>query len=171
MSAEEKRRHRQAYKTRHREKHLAVTAVGKAVKEGVLVRPDVCERCGEAGPVQAHHADYERRLDVGWLCVACHSGEHTANRVRVDMRLPEDLLQAVDAARGDASRTRFVERAVRAALAVSERPVPVHPNAAIKQTESHATKRPVKVGARADVNDAYQRMMAERQARMNQGKA
>ena len=34
-----------------------------------------CERCGSTN-AQLHHDDYERPLDVRWLCPACHGLEH-----------------------------------------------------------------------------------------------
>lgn len=73
--AEIKRAERQSWKARHREKHLAQKACQKAVARGTLVRPDACERCG-GGPVQGHHPDYEKRLEVVWLCPRCHGEEH-----------------------------------------------------------------------------------------------
>lgn len=51
-------------------------ATMKAVYAGVLERPDKCE-CG-SGPVEAHHYDYDKPLDVEWLCRTCHSKEHQA---------------------------------------------------------------------------------------------
>lgn len=53
------------------ERHHARRAVQKAVKRGSIVRPLTCERCG-AGSPQAHHANYEDRFAVRWLCVLCH---------------------------------------------------------------------------------------------------
>lgn len=35
-----------------------------------------------------------------------------SNKVQVGMRLPEELIQRVDAVRGDVSRTRWIERAI-----------------------------------------------------------
>lgn len=36
-----------------------------------------CESCG-AENAQRHHDDYERPLDVRWLCSSCHGREHRA---------------------------------------------------------------------------------------------
>lgn len=41
---------------------------------------------------------------------------HDQGRVQVGLRLSRELLERVDAARGDVSRTRWFERAVEAAL-------------------------------------------------------
>ena len=66
--------HPEKYRSRVRHPHhlVAHTAVASALKHGILVRPDACSECGNAGRIEAHHADYERLLDVEWLCVPCH---------------------------------------------------------------------------------------------------
>lgn len=51
-----------------------------AIKNRVLVRPDACEKCGRKdrkasdgrSTIHAHHQDYNRPLDVEWLCAKCH---------------------------------------------------------------------------------------------------
>lgn len=57
----------------------AYEAVRHAVRDGRLVRPEVCEDCGrppERGWVQAHHDDYTQFLKVRWLCPICHKRLH-----------------------------------------------------------------------------------------------
>ena len=44
--------------------------VRKAIRNGVLVRQP-CEVCGSE-PSDAHHDDYEKPLDVRWLCRLHH---------------------------------------------------------------------------------------------------
>ena len=46
----------------------------KAIKDGKLIRKP-CEVCG-ARPVDAHHNDYDRPLDVRWLCQKHHRRFH-----------------------------------------------------------------------------------------------
>lgn len=78
-----KRRVRE-HEARAPEQVAARRAVRNALRDGVLARPDLCEGCGSEGlatkdgrsPIQAHHADYSRPLDVTWLCTACHGAEH-----------------------------------------------------------------------------------------------
>ena len=48
----------------------AITA--KAIRDGVLVRPERCENGCDARP-EAAHIDYTRPLDVLWLCRPCHA--------------------------------------------------------------------------------------------------
>jgi hypothetical protein len=55
----------------------AHAAVARAIRLGELSsRP--CEECGEPKTV-AHHDDYERPLDVRWLCHSHHRRWHAAN--------------------------------------------------------------------------------------------
>jgi hypothetical protein len=61
----------------------AVLAVGKAIKNGVLIRSVACERCGKEGNLYAHHyKGYTREhyLTVQWLCPQCHRKEHRDNK-------------------------------------------------------------------------------------------
>lgn len=55
--------------------HYLVT---QAARRGVLVRPAHCPQCGEAGRIEAHHADYARPLEVDWLYRRCHQRLHAA---------------------------------------------------------------------------------------------
>ena len=63
-----------AWATRNPEAKAAHLAVRNAVRSGELVRPVVCEGCGEEKPLQGHHESYDedRWLDVDWLCQRCH---------------------------------------------------------------------------------------------------
>ena len=61
---------RQADKRRSR----AHNAVARAVKKGVLI-PQPCQICGSIDVV-AHHEDYDKPLDVNWLCQAHHVAHH-----------------------------------------------------------------------------------------------
>jgi ribosomal protein S27AE len=53
---------------------VAHSAVSKAIREGRLDR-NPCVRCGEAKSV-AHHEDYDKPLEVMWLCQPCHKQRH-----------------------------------------------------------------------------------------------
>jgi hypothetical protein len=57
-------------------KYKAQTAVGNALRDGKIIRPESCEVCGVAGEVHGHHADYSVPLGVVWVCVKCHSALH-----------------------------------------------------------------------------------------------
>lgn len=48
------------------------STVSRAIKRGLLIRPDTCEQCGLDGGITAAHSDYRRPLVVRWLCRSCH---------------------------------------------------------------------------------------------------
>jgi hypothetical protein len=76
----ENRRARAAAKKRYRRQHPERVRAGWRVKEalrtGRLARPDRCEDCGRACIPHGHHDDYEKPLQVRWLCNACHARAH-----------------------------------------------------------------------------------------------
>jgi hypothetical protein len=53
----------------------AHAAVAAAIRRGQMVRQP-CEVCGRADHVHAHHDDYEKKLDVRWLCPPHHLAAH-----------------------------------------------------------------------------------------------
>lgn len=60
--------------------------VERAVQIGALKKPSVCSRCKKSdrfsdgrSNIQAHHDDYNRPLDVRWLCQRCHHRWHQTN--------------------------------------------------------------------------------------------
>lgn len=64
----------------------AQNAAWKAIKRGILI-PQPCEVCGAYGQmadgkniVQAHHDDYNKPLEVRWLCQKCHYEWHKTNK-------------------------------------------------------------------------------------------
>lgn len=49
------------------------------VKSGVIIKPTQCSLCNnyfQKRWIQAHHEDYNRPLDVLWLCDICHKKKH-----------------------------------------------------------------------------------------------
>ena len=62
--------------------------VEQAVRKGVLV-PEACEKCGASGKasdgrslVHGHHDDYNKPLEVRWLCQKCHHIWHKTNKAK-----------------------------------------------------------------------------------------
>jgi hypothetical protein len=77
--AAKKRAWRLAHPGVDRRLRLAHWTVDNAVRSGRLVRPETCSRCGAGGRIEAHHYlgyEPEHRLDVRWLCTACHGAAH-----------------------------------------------------------------------------------------------
>jgi hypothetical protein len=84
--------HNRRWRTRNPEKRLelgarwwkkypkkmkAQHALNHAIKDGRIIRPGICERCGNSSQViEGHHFDYEKPLEVLWLCHSCHQEIH-----------------------------------------------------------------------------------------------
>lgn len=72
------------YRGGWRSSDRAQNKMEKAIERGELVRPDTCENCGKRpgqgkdgrSLIQGHHDDYNRPLDVRWLCQPCHHEWH-----------------------------------------------------------------------------------------------
>ena len=58
--------------TEYRRRVAANSAVAYALRTGRLTKPEQCEGCARPGPLEGAHADYDRKLDVRWLCHPCH---------------------------------------------------------------------------------------------------
>lgn len=52
----------------------AHNAVARAIKSGALVKQN-CARCNDEKSL-AHHEDYDKKLEVVWLCQPCHKQRH-----------------------------------------------------------------------------------------------
>lgn len=83
-----------------------------ALSKGILVRPEQCQRCGETpkptrdgrAAIQAHHHDYDKPLDVEWICARCHRvetplpekmGAKAAGEVNGQAKLTEEIVQMI----------------------------------------------------------------------------
>ena len=55
-------------------KEVAVKAVSHAIRAGKISK-QLCEICGNI-KVEAHHQDYQKPLEVKWLCPKCHRKLH-----------------------------------------------------------------------------------------------
>jgi len=62
------------WRTEDKRRVACHNAVARAIKAGKLV-PEPCVRC-QSEKSLAHHEDYDKPLDVMWLCQPCHSQRH-----------------------------------------------------------------------------------------------
>lgn len=79
----------------------------KAVKKGVLVNPGLCSKCGcentfkdGRSGIQAHHCDYDKPLDVIWLCQKCHHEWHKNNKAKNETEKNESGSRPIDIVSG-----------------------------------------------------------------------
>lgn len=70
-------RMRDKYPDKYRARVLLNAAVGR--KE--IVKPDQCEICLCVKRLCGHHDDYNKPLEVRWLCYSCHTKWHKENGI------------------------------------------------------------------------------------------
>jgi hypothetical protein len=73
------RRRQQTHGSPYWRRYAACQLVYWAVVTGYIPRKYNCEKCGidaKHAKLQRHHPDYDRPLDVVWLCTMCHAKEH-----------------------------------------------------------------------------------------------
>ena len=63
-----------AWRQEDKRRQRAHNAVRRAINKGILV-VSPCSRCFSTRAV-AHHEDYDKPLDVMWLCQPCHKQRH-----------------------------------------------------------------------------------------------
>lgn len=63
------------YRRSHRKRITATNKANYAKRKGLLVKR-ACERCGSTENIDSHHDDYDKPLDVRWLCRSCHKRLH-----------------------------------------------------------------------------------------------
>lgn len=57
-------------------KRRAHWRIYRAVKAGKITRPNKCERCLNICKPNGHHDDYNKPLEIMWLCQLCHKKRH-----------------------------------------------------------------------------------------------
>lgn len=58
------------------EKTKARYLLNAAVKKGLVLKPEKCEGCDLTKKLQGHHDNYDKPLEVRWLCTGCHANRH-----------------------------------------------------------------------------------------------
>ena len=53
----------------------------RAIEKGILIRKTHCEQCSNTDDIIcSHHDDYNKPLEVRWLCIKCHFEWHKQNK-------------------------------------------------------------------------------------------
>jgi len=66
------KKHTIEWRLKNPEKYLAHNVVNNAIRDGKIVKPTLCEICGEKAKLHGHHYDYSKPMEVIWLCPECH---------------------------------------------------------------------------------------------------
>lgn len=68
-----------AWRDRNPAIYSAHIAVNNAIRDGKLYKPGSCDECDIECSPHGHHCDYNKPLDVMWLCDTCHKQWHRDN--------------------------------------------------------------------------------------------
>ena len=60
---------------KHPERARARKKIHNLIERKKIIRPTVCEKCNKESFCEAHHEDYDKPLEVKWLCRRCHEQE------------------------------------------------------------------------------------------------
>jgi|WetSurMetagenome_2_1015567.scaffolds.fasta_scaffold448103_1 hypothetical protein len=72
------------YEKKNPEKISAQRKVRNEIKRGRMIRPEICEICKKTGNIAAHHEDYNKPLEVIWMCEYCHLYHHQRSRFHAE---------------------------------------------------------------------------------------
>lgn len=61
---------------KNKHKKNANLKVARALLNGTIIKLSNCEKCGSSEKLEAHHENYNKPLDVIWLCIKCHNNRH-----------------------------------------------------------------------------------------------
>ena len=63
----------------HIRRNKAIEVVREAMRIGKIIKPSICSKCSkeiDSLNLHAYHDDYDKPLEVIWLCIGCHFGLH-----------------------------------------------------------------------------------------------
>lgn len=79
IGAQNVQKAKDSYIKRNPKIRIAHSAVSNAIRDGKLIRASNCESCRAELFTEAHHCDYNKPLEVLWLCDRCHKDWHLNN--------------------------------------------------------------------------------------------
>jgi len=62
--------------SKNKAKVKAALMVNYEIRKGRIKRPSECSNCNKPCKPDAHHDDYNKPLEVSWLCRRCHLIHH-----------------------------------------------------------------------------------------------
>ncbi len=65
------------WRINHPEITKAYLKFNEAIKNGKIMKALLCEKCGNETKLVGHHEDYNKPLEVIWLCQSCHKKLHS----------------------------------------------------------------------------------------------
>lgn len=68
-----------AWRKRNPASYQAQNAVNNAIRDSKLLKPSECQECRKVTALHGHHCDYNKPLEVMWLCEVCHKQWHRDN--------------------------------------------------------------------------------------------
>lgn len=71
------REHSLKYNKLYPKRYAVKKIVIKALKDGKIIRSSQCQICKCSKNIHAHHCDYNKPLDIMWLCAKHHKKWHT----------------------------------------------------------------------------------------------
>ena len=74
------------WREEHPKEYKAHADMNTAIVAGRLVKPAVCSNCNRGGKIEGHHEDYDKPLEIVWLCIRCHNDRHVEIRRRYDRK-------------------------------------------------------------------------------------
>jgi hypothetical protein len=121
-------RHRGTARSQLTPRQFARIVLNRALRAGELVRPERCERCGKPpgldswgrSLIHGHHHDYNKPLEVAWVCVRCHNNDPHHPRYLGSARQNSKLTEAQSPTIRRLLRRRVPQRDIAMRFGVSE---------------------------------------------------
>lgn len=65
----------------HPKEKEASEKLNRAIKKGIIVKPEICSICNIKTKLVGHHDNYDKPLEVRWICQSCHKLIHAKNKL------------------------------------------------------------------------------------------